>query len=411
MPRGKKPARGKAGASVGDLVPMSKGERHAAMVTVSGEMGLWRPARQVLRRVRSLPSIFPIFDARVRIGGIPLDRAITIHGPSNEGKTIFTLGLILSFLMTENFVAHIDSEMTTPITWCEQLMSKYADSPFYLAIRPPSFEDAVEATTQFLSKLQKAKEAGALPGDVSGLVVVDSMKKLSPRSLLEKLLKEGAEGIDKHGVDGMRGRGAQYKAALNSQWLDSLVPLLHASGSTAALVARESDNPEATPDDRKYNRKNSYHVQGGGSIIYDASLVGRVERDKWVMLGTGSDARVIGERIRVQVWKTKVGGKDDKAIDTFFHTSNGTFTAEGFDRARDVLELAREMKIITGDGHYSYKGSKVGHGENQCVKLLTAKPELLAEIEAAVRGGIVIDGQAPEEELPPIRKKKKVISA
>lgn len=410
MPR-KKQTRGKAGARIEDLVPMSVDERRNAMVKVAEGMSLWRPARQVLRRVRALPTIFPLFDFGTRVGGLPLDRAITIHGPSNEGKTIFTLGLILSFLKTQNFVAYIDSEMTTPITWCEKLMSTYVDSPGYLALRPQCFEEAVEATKTFLTLIQKAKELGTMPADLCGLVVVDSVKKLVPRNLLEKLL---SEGIDKHGIDGMRGRGAQYKAALNSQWLDSLVPLLHNAGSTAALVARESSNPDASADDRKYNRPNSYLIQGGGSIIYDASLVARVERDSWVMSSKDKDGKPIGERIRVQIWKTKVGGKEDKVINTYFHTSNGTFVPEGFDTPRDVLELAVTMEIVTLAGaSYSFAGERIGQGMNQAVKRLHNQQELFNDIEKRVRAGFVIEGQEPEledEEPTQIRRKKKAIS-
>jgi RecA/RadA recombinase len=310
-------------------------------------------------------------------------------------NTVFTLGLMLSFLQGNHFVAHVDSEMTTSITWCEKLMGGFADHPGYLAMRPSCMEEANDGVREFLTNIGAAKKNGVMPESTTGLVVIDSLRKLPPRNMLARLLKEG---VDKHGADGMRGRGAQQRAAVNAQWLDELVPLLNQNGCGLVIVARETEDPDADPMARKFDTVDSVKIGGGKAVIYDASLVARIERAKWLYQGADEDKMVIGERHRVRVWKTKVGGKEDKVIDTYFHTSNGSIIPEGFDRARDVLELAREMGIVKGEGAWLRWGDRKWQGENNAVKRLTAEPDVLAELEAKVRTGFQVEGQAPEVE-------------
>lgn len=386
---------------VSDLIPPPvKDARLDAMLAVAKGIEGWRPARNVLKRVQAVQTIFPQFDRGTRVGGLPIARISTIHGPSNEGKTAFAIGLELSFLQRYHFVAHLDAEMTTPITWIEKMMAKYANYPGFLASRPSSYEQADDDVRRFLNAVGEAKVKGVVPQDTSALVVVDSLRKLTPKNMMAKLLKQGASKV---GMDGMGGRGAQMRAALNSQWLDELVPLLHDTNCAMLLIARESEDPDADANDKKFNR--DFKIGGGKAVIYDASIVARIERGKWLYQGSEEQAFVIGERIRAQIWKTKVGGKEGARIDTFFHTSNGSLIPEGFDRARDVLELAKDAQIVTGEGHYSWNGHK-WHGDNAAVQKLTANPEALAELEAQVRAGFVVEDQTPVEEPAPVKAPK-----
>jgi len=387
--------RARKDASVAELVqPRGKDSRLEAMAKVTAKMSGWLPARQVLRKVRAVQTIFPQFDRGTRVGGLPIDRITTIHGPSGEGKTLLTLGLIKSFLIGHHFVAHVDSEMTTPITWIEKVMGfDISSHPGYVAMRPGCMEEANDGVREFLTRVGDAKTKGIMPPETTGLVVIDSLRKLPPRNMLATLLKEG---VEKRGADGMRGRGAQQRAALNAQWLDELVPLLNQTGCGLVIVARETEDPEADSMARRYGT--NYKVGGGAAVIYDSSLVARIERARWLYQGSEDDKNVIGERHRVRVWKTKVGGKEDKVIDCYFHTSNGALIPEGFDRARDVFELAREMGIIKGEGSHFHWGNRKWHGENQAVVKLTAEPDALAELEAKVRAGFVVEGATAEVE-------------
>jgi recombination protein RecA len=363
-------------------------ERWSELAEVAEEFSLWKPAPEVLTQVRSVRTIFPMFDRATRVFGYPIDRVNTVHGPSNHGKTAFSLGLGLSFLRQGHIFAHIDAEMTTPATWISKLFGQEVNNPGFLAMRPRNYEQAIDGVKQLTDKLADARAQGRVAEDTTALIVVDSIRKLAPKALLAKIAKEGA--------DGLGGRAAQLKAAMNQAWLDDLTPQLYHTGASVLLIARESERPNATDDERKYDT--AWQVQGGRGIIYDASLVMRITRSAWVYGPKRGDKAgpVLGEKIKVSIWKTKVEGKDDKHAIGFFHLSNGALVPEGFDRARDVLELAISYGIIEQKGSwFAYNGRNVAQGKDAVVKVLHANHKLLNHIENACR-----DEFKPDELVP-----------
>lgn len=366
-----------------------------AMEKVAKGFETWRPARDVLLRVEAVPTIFPQFDRATRVGGMPSHRFVTVHGPSNNGKTVLTNGMGLSFLQRGHFFGLIDAENTTPISWLENLMGEYAHHPGFVAIRPKSYEQTVDASRSFICGIGEAVAKKQLPANTRGLVVVDSIRKLVPEGIFAKIMKEGAEG-DRGSVDGMGGRAAQIKAALNAAWLDEITVMLNQTGCTMVVIARESEDTNASAQDRKYGK--DFKIGGGKALIFDASLVMRVTRSSWTRDGSGDDdKRVIGERHRVRIWKTKVGGKEDAYTDCYFHTSNGVAMPEGYDRARDVVEMAIGYGIVTPGpkGSGLVWGTRKFRGMNQAVAKIGREPGVCAVLEEAVRARF-----SATEELP-----------
>jgi len=372
----------------------SSDARFRALAAVAGKSSAFRRPREVLRRVRAVPTIFPGVDAALRVGGWPIDRIATIHGPSNHGKSIFAAGLGISFLQRGHFFKLMDAERTTSITWYETLAKSVgninlADAVGFSASRPDSYEDAVEEIREWCTAIGEAKAKGQVPADTTGLVVVDSLRKLVPKKFFEKVNNsQKSDGS----VDGFGGRAAQMKAALNAAWLDELVPLLDGTGTALIFIARESEDVNADANDKKWGR--DFKVTGGKAIIFDASLVIRIERDGWVY-GPGPEGAkkpVYGERHRVTVAKTKISGKDDKTQVAHFHTSNGELVPEGFDLARDVLALACEAGVVTKTSGWLSYAKRRWNGDNQAVKWFVANPEALAELEAKVRATFEVEG-------------------
>ncbi len=361
-----------------------------ALHTIADEFSVFRPAREVLRRVTAVPTIFPQFDHAVGVGGLPLERFMLIHGPSNEGKTILTHGLMLSFLKRAHFAVFIDAEYTTPITWLETLMGRFADHERFLAFRPTTYEETVDAVRDFAKTLVRLRLEGKVEPDTSALIVVDSIRKLVPKNLLAKI----TAGTDKGGVDGMSGRGAMIKAAMNAAWMDELVPLLAKSNISMVVIARETDDPEADANDRRYG--GGFKVGGGKAIYFDSSLVMRVERVGWVYekpRAKGDEDYVkqaaIGERTRITISKTKVAQKEDKVQIAYFHTSNGTLMPEGFDTPRDVVELAERFGIVKVSGSWyvmTFDGAESKHqGKMNLVRALHENPALFDALSRDVR--------------------------
>ena len=350
----------------------------------------WAPAGKVLTRVVARPTCFVQIDRATRVGGWPLQRIAIVHGPSNQGKTAFVHGLGLSFLRAGDLYGYVDAEYTTPEDWLVKLMKEHAASPGFVAMRPRSYEETVEAVRDLVTKLANAKRAGSIDPSTSALVVIDSIRKLVPENLLKKLLK--GEG----GIDGMSGRGAMYKAALNAQWLDELVPMLHYSGATMVFVARETENPDASGSAFELD----YKVAGGKALLFDSSLACRVTRASWVKRGSDENTEIIGEKHRVRIYKTKVGGKDGKYEDAHFYTSHGQLVPEGFDHARSLVELAMEYGLVARAKPKRSEGAKPKaggawidwastgerfNGEHAFVKALSDDPRLFEMLDAEVR--------------------------
>ena len=359
-------------------------QRLSALYSVSKKMKGFKPAKEVLTKIRSHPTIFPLYDRATRIGGHPLERVVLIHGPSSHGKTAFVHGLGLSFLHANNFYAYVDAEFTTPEGWLNILMEKYSEHPGFIASRPNSYEETVDSVRSVVTNIADARTRGDIPEETTGLIVIDSLKKLVPLNLMKKMLK-GAESAD-GSIDGASGRGAMMKAALNAQWLDELVPLLYHTKCTLIFIAREY---EAAIDLRKINEPgggSEFKVGGGKSLIFESSIVARVTRS-WVKEGSGDSSRVVGERHRIDITKTKVSGKTDKVERGYFHTSNGLLVPQGFDRARDVLELALDSGHVKQAGAW-YQCDTLGckwQGISKAVVALSQDQVMLDTLEGEAR--------------------------
>lgn len=368
-----------------DEAPSSiRTERFDQFRKVAAEFKSFRPASEVLTRVKAVPTIFSQFDHATKVGGLPIERFSLVHGPSGEGKTYFTLGLLKSFLVKNHLACLIDAERTTPRDWVQMCMGDYLHHPYFFADRPKTYEKTVANVRNFVNTLRKLRDAGKVEDDTSAIIVVDSIRKLVPADIFAKITESGQK---KKGDEKVRDRSAQIKAAMNSAWMDELIPLLEETQTGMVVIARETEDPDADARSKMFGT--NFKVGGGKALYYDASIVVRVERAKYV--GKKDDENdekskttVYGERHRVTIRKTKVAGKEDRQSVCYYHTSNGVLVPEGFDRARDVLELARKFEIVIGTSWLKF-GRHKWQGEHAAVKKLTTAPDVLLELEAKVR--------------------------
>ncbi len=356
---------------------------------VAGEFKTFRPASEVLTRVRAVPTIFPQFDYATKVGGLPIERFSLLHGPSGGGKTYWTIGLMLSFLMRDHMAVLIDAERTTPITWLEKAMGDYASHPFFFADRPKTYEDTVQAVRHFLNTLRKQRDSGKVNPDTTALIVVDSIRKLIPKDQFARIMKTAKLSGDKD--EKLKDRSAQIKAAMNSAWMDEIIPLLEETQSAMLVIARETVDPDA-PVPRAFGGRapeKKVTVGGGVALYYDASMNMRSKLIKAYgkkQMVNGFERLVpYGDVHQIDITKSKVSGKGE----TFnarctYHISNGVWSPVGFDRSRDLIELARRFDIIEGTSWLKF-GSWKRQGEDAAVKGLNENPGLFAEIEAECR--------------------------
>lgn len=372
-------------------------EKAKALGEVAERFKAFRPAREVLKVVRAVPTRFVQFDHATRVGGMPIERYSLVHGPSNQGKSLHTLGLVDSFLAADHFALYLDAERTTPITWAAELMGEErANHPRFFADRPETYEKTIDRVREFLNIVADLRAKGKVAPQTSAIVVCDSLRKLVPEGIMKEIIKHAKEDVG-DGRPGARGgkksspgrdRAGQIKAKMNAAWCDELVPLLEHAQACFVAIAREMKDPNADQFAQRYGT--DYLIGGGGTIYYDASLVIRIERASWVGEEEGEGEKktkkIYGERHRVTIRKTKIAGKDGKVVTSYFHSSNGTLIAPGFDRARDVVELGRRFGVVGSKARgWLNWGSRRWQGEHAAVRKLSADAGMLAELEAEVR--------------------------
>jgi recA bacterial DNA recombination protein len=315
-----------------------RGARNLAALGKRLDAAGWNTAEENVREVRAVPSIFPLVDAVLRVGGWPTDRFGLVHGPSNEGKTMFVLGLLLSFLMRGHIGAFIDGERSTPKDWLLKLFPQAVlRSPLFRHMYPQSYEQTVDAVRALCETVGDAKAKGEVDANTTGIIVVDSLRKLTPKKLLDKLLKEGSTEVapdddekkkrGRHakkkggGVDGMSGAAGRYKAQLNAAWMDELTVILEQTGMAMVAIGREY---KAGGNSTISFGGDEWVLGGGESVYFESSVVARIELQCPLFEGDGSAKRMYGERHSLQVRKTKIGDKEVRYPLAFFHTSNGS---------------------------------------------------------------------------------------
>lgn len=382
-PAGARPGAGKK-AKPRVKKPAAKAKKVAAKTSRAGpahyarlasEFALWRPSGEVLQEVEAVPTRFVWLDWATRCGGFPIRRVVTMSGPPSGGKTELLLGLGLSFLERGHWYGYADAERTTPPSWVRTMYQEIATSPAFLAIKPDSFEQAVDAVDEFGRRLQAWRDKGRVAQATTGLVGLDSLSKLVPRHLLDKMLAKSADSA-KGSVDGMDGAAGREIAALNAQWFRRLTPLLDDCRIGLVAILRERENVN-----RVGRMARRWKVSGGTDPAYEASIGMRVTKAFEERRGPGAAVRHV-----ITINKSKVG-RLVEPLSAFFHVrADG-----GFDRERDVLTLAerlgavrqisgkRPRYVIEGDGE------EIPGPEDAAVAHLRESPDTAQHLEARCR--------------------------
>lgn len=356
--------------------------RTAALTSRLDKAGITQ-AVDILQDVQAVPTIFPWIDIVLGISGWPIKRFGLVHGPSNKGKTALLLGLCLSFVKLGHPALFLDLERTTANSaqWVYDLMGEYARSPLFRIEKPASYEKAVELVRKFCTTIGNARRD--IDPDVTGFIGVDSLRKLVPEKMLEQLMREFSDTStqgknDRKGIDGANGMAARIKAALNAQWADELTMLLDDTGTSLAAIAREYQKQKVNDWDIDY-------VLGGGSaMFFEASIDARIDESGRVL---DADKQLIATEHSVSILKTKVGQKEERYPRAFFHLATGVEPGVpyGFDRARDVLHLAKHLGIIGDGAYFPFEDENLGHGEKNALNALRSNTELMQRIETKCR--------------------------
>ncbi|HEU4406132.1 MAG TPA: recombinase RecA [Polyangiaceae bacterium] len=300
--------------------------------------------------VEVIPSGSLALDLALGVGGYPRGRIVEIYGPESSGKTTLALHAIAEVQRKGGTAAFIDAEHAFDRAYARGLG---VQTEGLLVSQPDTGEQALEIVDMLT-------RSGAVD-----IVVVDSVAALVPKAEIEGDMGDAHMGL---------------QARLMSQALRKLTAVAHKTGTTIVFINQLRQkigvvfgNPETTT--------------GGNALKFYASVRVDVRRCGQVKAGE----EVVGSRTRVKVVKNKLAAPFREAE---FEIRWGT----GVDAALDLLDVAVERGLVEKSGsHLSFGGEHLGQGRERAREALTGRPELGAQLRAAVLASVASQRAAAAE--------------
>ena len=272
------------------------------------------------------------------IGGLPRGRIIEIYGPESSGKTTLALHVVAEAQKKGGTCAYIDAEHALDPAYANKLGVNIND---LLISQPDTGEQALEIADTLV-------RSGTLD-----VLVVDSVAALVPKAELE-----GEMGDSHMGLQARLMSQALRKITASVARANTLVIFINQIRMKIGVMF---GNPETTT--------------GGNALKFYASVRLDIRR-----IGAIKDHEdVIGNQTRVKIVKNKVA-PPFKTID--FDILYG----EGISKTGELIDLGIKAGIIEKAGAwFSCKGERIGQGRENAKAYLKEHPELVAEVESAIR--------------------------
>ncbi len=293
-------------------------------------------------RVEAIPTGSLSLDIALGVGGIPRGRVTEIYGPESSGKTTICQHIVAEVQRLGGTAAFVDMEHALDPVYAEQCG---VDIDNLLISQPDTGEQALEIAETLV-------RSGAVD-----LVVIDSVAALVPRAEIEGDMGDPQMGL---------------MARLMSQALRKLSGAIKQTNTSVIFTNQLRQkigvmfgNPETTT--------------GGQALKFYASIRLDVRRIQSIKVGS----EVLGNRTRVRVVKNKVAPPFKTAEFDIMY-------AEGISKVGDILDLATELEIIQKRGSfYSYDDLRLAQGRENAKDFLRENPDLVDEIEAAIRQALL----------------------
>ena len=307
-----------------------------------GKGSVMRLGEQTRVDVDAISSGSLAIDACLGVGGFPRGRIVEIFGPESSGKTTLALHAIASCQKDGGKAAFIDAEHAIDPVYAKALGVDIDD---LILSQPDSGEQALEIAELLI-------KSGAID-----IIVVDSVAALVPQAELDGEMGDSNVGLH---------------ARLMSKAMRKLAGAISGNNFTAIFINQLREkvgvvygNPEVTT--------------GGRALKFYSTI--RVEVRKSEAIKNGTD--IVGNKVNVKVVKNKVAPP-------FKATQVEIYYGEGISHLSEIISLASDLGIIEKAGAwYSYKGEKIGQGQQAVRAYLIANPDLDKEISDAVREAIL----------------------
>lgn len=290
-----------------------------------GKGAIARLGDKASQDIEHIPFGIPTLDNDVLgVGGLPRGRIIEIYGPESSGKTTLALMAVAQFQKAGLQAAFIDVEHALDPRWAT---INGVDINTLLVSQPDYGEQALQIVEVLIG-------TGAC-----GIIVVDSVAALVPKSELEGEIGDSSMGV---------------QARMMSQAMRKLTGIVSKSNTTLVFINQIRDkigviygSPEVTT--------------GGRALKFFSSVRLDVRRISAIKNGD----EIVGNKVKVKAAKNKVGKPyGETELDLLFD--------KGFDRVGPVFDSAVLRGDIEKSGSwYSYKGERIGQGRDNAIAFLT----------------------------------------
>ncbi|MGX8714868.1 MAG: recombinase RecA, partial [Lachnospiraceae bacterium] len=305
--------------------------------------------------VETTPTGCLSLDIALGLGGVPKGRIIEIYGPESSGKTTVALHMAAEVQKRDGIAAFIDAEHALDPVYASRIG---VDIDNLFISQPDNGEQALEIAETMV-------RSGAVD-----IIIIDSVAALVPKAEIDGDMGDSHVGL---------------QARLMSQALRKLTGITSKYNCTVIFINQLREkvgimfgNPETTT--------------GGRALKFYSTIrldVRRIETLK-------QNGEMIGNRTRIRVVKNKIAPPFKEAeFDIMFGT--------GISREGDILDLAAKEGIVEKSGAwYAYKHEKIGQGRENAKNYLRMNPQVLEEINHAVRVAYGFEEAPQEEDLPEV---------
>lgn len=266
-----------------------------------------------LKSIEFIPYTSPQLNYLTR-GGVPVGRMIELVGLPQSGKTTTALDIIANYQKkySERYVVYLDAENTLDKEWGITLGVDWSG---VILIQPES-----EYGEQLLDMVLEY-----IRSDKIGLVVLDSVPFIQPKSVCEKALEDKSYGGN---------------SALIKSFCDKVVPLCKKHECTFVVINQIRENIG--------NMYKSYKIPCGTALAHACSQIlwftkGSLLDDKYKEV-SGGYANPVGNLVMVKMEKNKVT-RNDRRLATY--TLN---YSSGVDEIKDTLDLGLVLGVIVQSG-------------------------------------------------------------
>ncbi len=311
------------------------------------------------QKIEVIPTGALTLDIALGVGGLPRGRIIEIYGPESSGKTTLCLSAVAEAQKMGGVAAFVDAEHALDPLYAKKIGVNIDE---LLVAQPDCGEEALEITESLVRS------------NAIDLIIVDSVAALVPRAELEGNMGDAQIGL---------------QARLMSQAMRKLTGTISKSKAIVIFVNQIRNkigvmfgSPETTT--------------GGNALKFYASV--RLDIRKTETLKKGEEA--YGNRVKVKVVKNKVAPPFKQAdFEILFD--------KGINQIGCILDAALALEIIDKSGTwFSYQGTKIGQGRENCYQYLEANPNIRKEIEVKIKEKINTENFTEKKVSQPIETQK-----